>query len=420
MGLLREELSREGITNLDVVAEGVARGIAAEAAADPLAFYDMFTRGGTDVEATLVAPSGDEASCIVFSQNVYLGLHRHPTLVARVQEAVARYGVTSGGSPTGGGRCMLHMELAKRLAARTQKEAAVIFPTGYTANVGALSSLPNRKDLIIMDHESHASMFDGVKLSGARWLVFRHNDVADLEAKLQLAQGRHPNVFVAIESVYSMSGDVAPVREIVALKRRYPFYLYVDEAHSFGIYGNQGGGYCATQGVQDDVDFYMATMSKALASSGGFVAAKASMCALIMSGTGAYFAHAAMTPASCAAALSALDLIEQEPQHAARLHEHAGYMRARLAELGFDFGASVGPIIAIVVPDQDKLYELAARIRHDGVFALPMTFPVVPLDRGRLRFVITAAHTRQQIDRAVDALSRHARELGLLQREVAR
>ena len=257
VGLMRTELMRSGVTNLDELAKGVFQGMAEEAAADPLVFYDVFTKHGTDVCSTLIAPSGEEAECVVFSQNVYLGLNRDPRVLERVRQAALEYGSGSGCSPGGVGRSTLHVELGNRLAQLLGKETVVVFPTGYSANLGALAALPGPGDLIILDRESHASMFDGAKLSTSRWIAFAHNDVADLEKKLELVRGRHTNVFVAVESVYSMSGDCAPIEAIVALKKKYGFYLYVDEAHTFGFYGPSGSGFCHEHGVAAHVDFMM-------------------------------------------------------------------------------------------------------------------------------------------------------------------
>ncbi|MFL6711311.1 MAG: aminotransferase class I/II-fold pyridoxal phosphate-dependent enzyme, partial [Sulfurifustis sp.] len=284
----------------------------------------------------------------------------------------------------------------------------------YAANISALSGLPARGDLVLLDRECHASMFQGAALSGAKWMAFRHNDLADLEQMLEREARDRPNVFVGVESAYSMSGDLCPLAELLALKRRYSFRLYVDEAHTFGFYGTKGRGYCDEQGVLDEIDFVTSTFSKATAALGGFVAGKASHCTLLELSARSYLAQAVFPPALAATVLAALDEIETNETLAETLHANNRYMRRLLTDAGFDLGASRSPIIPIRVSDVATLYELAARLANDGVFAQPITEPGVGRGESRLRFVVTARHTRAQIDLTVDALVRHARALGLL------
>jgi len=413
LGSVREALAKRGTKELDQVAAAVEAALARLSAIHPWAFH-LYLQRGADATAQVVAESGAERDCILWTHNMYLGLNREPRVIEKTVRALEAYGTGAGASPPVGGFTGLHDALARRLARMLGKETALLFSTGYAANLSGLSGLPARGDLVLLDRECHASMFQGAALSGARWLAFRHNDLADLEQMLARQAHRHPNVFVAVETAYSMSGDLCPLEALVALKRRYGFRLYVDEAHTFGFYGPGGRGYCAALGVLEEVDFVTSTFSKATASLGGFVAGRAAHCTLLELSARSYLAQAVFPPALAATVLAALDEIEGNEALAATLHDNNRYMRARLVEAGFDLGTSASPIIPIRVADVAVLYELAARLARDGVFAQPITEPGVSPGDSRLRFVVTARHTRAQIDVTVEALARHARALGLL------
>lgn len=415
LGSVREALSKRGTLELDEVAAGVDAALARLSDIHPWAFH-LHLQRGADATAQVVAASGAERECILWTHNMYLGLNREPRVIEKTARALEAYGTGAGASPPVGGFTGLHDTLARRLAGMLGKERALLFSTGYTANLSALSALPARGDLVLLDRESHASMIQGAALSGAHWMAFRHNDLADLEQMLARRAGRHPNVFVAVESAYSMSGDLCPLEALVALKQRYGFRLYVDEAHTFGFYGTRGRGYCDERGVLDEVDFVTSTFSKATASLGGFVAGRASHCTVLELSARSYLAQAVFPPALAATVLAALDEIETNEALAATLHANNRYMRQRLREAGFDLGTSESPIIPIRVADVGVLYELAARLAREGVFAQPITEPGVSPGDSRLRFVVTARHTHAQIDVTVAALVRHARALGLLSR----
>jgi len=414
LGQVRGELQRRGVTDIAAVADELQR-IKEDQARAHLFAADLFTEGGSDAVAQIVSgTTGEARECVVWSLNLYLGLNREQRVIDRAREALSRFGTGAGTSPPSGGLSRLHHQIERRVAEMTGKEKALVFSTGYSANLGALSALPGPKDLVLLDREAHASMIDGVRLSGRKWIAFKHNDVADLESKLERYAPHHENVFVAVESAYSMSGDLAPLREIAALKDRHRFYLYVDEAHTFGFYGEQGRGYCHEQGVSDRVDFIMSTFSKATASMGGFVAAEERFCTLLQASATAYIFQACLTPPDAATILASLDEIREHPEHARSLHEHNAYMREALAREGFDLGTSSSPVIPVYVPDLEKLYRLCAQIYMEGVFTVPVVYPAVGPNEGRLRFIVNAHHTREQIDRTVATLARNARALELI------
>ncbi len=343
-------------------------------------------------------------------------MNRHPSVMEASAQAALKYGTGCGTSAVAGGVIDIHHDLTRQLADLLCKEQAILFPTGFTANFGFLSSVISKHDLIIFDEECHNSIIEAILHSGATYHMFRHNDVEHLKSKLAEASRENswPNIFVIIETVYSLSGEESPVQEICALKKEYDFFLFVDEAHSFGFYGDNGAGLCAQQGVLDKVDFHMSTLSKATASLGGFVACDASYFEFVRITARAYIFQATMTPPDAAAALTSLRLLSSDSSFRERLWANNAYFRKRLVENGFDLGRSVSPIVPIYVSDYDKLTFLSTLLFHDGVYSTVIGFPGVPVDQGRLRFIVTANHDTEGIDRTVAKLTKHARDLGII------
>lgn len=413
LGQVRAELARDGVTDVAKVAEEIQR-VKEEQTRRGLFAPGMHTESGSDTLCAMVGADGGRHEAIVWSLNLYLGLNRNPRVIEKAREALLRFGTGSGTSAPSGGRSSLHAEIEKRIARMVGKEKAILFSTGYTANLGALSTLPGPKDLLLLDRESHASMFDGAKLSGKKYATFEHDDVADLDAKLARYAPHHENVFVAVESGYSMSGDLSPLREIAALKKKHRFYLYVDEAHTFGFYGEGGRGWCHELGVSGEVDFIMSTFSKATASTGGFFAADEKFCSLLQACSSSYIFQAVLPPVDAATILGALDEIEHDPSHARALHENNAHMRRLLVAEGFDLGKSRSPVIPVYVREVEKLYALCARLQQDGVYSVPVVYPAVRPEEGRIRFIVNAHHTAAQIEETVAKLSMHARALGVL------
>lgn len=319
------------------------------------------------------------------------------------------YGTGSGTSALSGGMSTLHKLLEQKLQQLIGKESVLLFPTGFTTNLGCLSALPGKKDLIIFDRECHASIIDGVKLSGKKWVTFKHNNLRDLEQKLSKYSCEYQNIFVVVESAYSMSGDLAPLQGIVALKQKYKFLVYVDEAHTFGIYGKNGAGYCEHLGIVEEIDFIAATLSKATASIGGFVALKSKYVPLLHWRATTYTFQACLTPGDAAAILASLEEIENDPAIIESLHKNNQYMRRRLKSAGFDLGTSASPIIPIFISDVEKLQAFNKELYSRGIFSVSIFYPVVKPHEGRIRFVVSAAHTIEQIDTTVNILH----ELGL-------
>ena len=366
---------------------------------------DRFTAGGSNTESDVISPlTGKSQHCILWGINHYLGLNRDPYVIGQAQRAIGTYGTGCGTSALSGGMSDLHKEVENRIANLVGKERVLLFPTGYTTNLGVLSALPGKNDFFLFDRESHASIIDGIKLSGRKFASFRHNSLVDLEHKLEKYSATYENIIVVVESAYSMSGDLAPLREIVRLKERYKFYLYVDEAHTFGFYGKDGSGYCQELGIADRIDFLMSTLSKATASVGGFVACDAKYVPLLEWSANSYIFQACLPPGDAASILAALDRIASDPGLSQQLHEKNSYFRRQLTMLGFDLGTSRSPIVPIYIRDPQMLLEFNRELFEAGVFSVSIVYPAVKATEGRIRFIVNAAHSYDQIDRTVAVL----------------
>lgn len=409
-------LEDQGITDIAQIADHMHALKTMQNQAD-LWSYDRYTESGNASIANVITEfTQEKRECILWCLNNYLGLNRNPRIVESAKKTVSAFGTGSGTPAGSGGMSSLHKEVQNRISRLLGRERTLLFSTGYTTNLGALSAIPGKNDLVIMDQESHASMFDGVRLSGKEWQAFRHNNPANLEEKLKRAQGKYENIIVAVESAYSMSGDLCPIREIVTLKSKYKFYLYVDEAHTFGFYGEGGRGYCYEQGVLDEVDFLMSTLSKSIPSIGGFVSAKEKFCTYIQCMANSYIFQTCMPPVDAGTIIASLDEIQANPGLAASLHEKNAYFRGKLGELGLDLRNSRSPIIPVYIPKLDILFKCSKELYQRGIFSVAVIYPAVKLTEGRLRFTLTAAHTLEQIDRTVEELARLDGMYGIAQK----
>jgi amino acid adenylation domain-containing protein len=356
------------------------------------------------------AATAEEREAIVWTTNLYLGLNRDPQVVAEAESALRRFGTGMGTSAAAAGVTDLHLDFERAFAELVGKPAACLFPTGYTANIGVVAGLLGDGDVVVMDRLCHASIVDGARLCGATVRTFRHNDPADLETVLAAEASPYRTILVALESVYSMGEGAAPVAEIVRTAKKYDALVLVDEAHSFGFYGPRGAGLCAARGVSGQADFVMTTLSKALGSIGGVVAAREEHVALLKSSARAYIFQATASPADVAAALAALRRLSADDALRERLWDTTAYMRRRFSEAGFDLGTGDGPIVTPHFADKDKLFAIARGLLERGVHTAAVTYPIVESGRGRLRFICSAAHTREDVDRTLEALIEAERE----------
>lgn len=374
--------------------------------------YGKVLRTGSATRGTVADAYNDESQdAIIWTTNLYLGLNRDREVIAQARDALERYGTGMGTSAAASGMTDQHLAFEREFAELVGKPAACLFPTGYTANVGAVAGLLGRHDVVVIDQLCHASIVDGARLCGATVRSFRHNDAADLDAVLASECSPYRTALVVLEGVYSMGEGAAPVAEIVRTAKRHGALVLVDEAHSFGFYGPRGAGICAAQGVTGDVDFIMTTLSKALGSLGGVVAAREEHVDLLKSSARAYIFQASISPADTAAALTALRRIRSDDALRERLWDTTRYMRQRFVDAGYDLGTGDGPIVTPHFADKDKLYALVQALYRRGIQTSAVTYPIVEPGRGRLRLICSAAHTRENVDRTVDALVEAEREV---------
>ncbi|TRX59985.1 amino acid adenylation domain-containing protein [Fulvivirga sp. M361] len=353
----------------------------------------------------------EEQEAIIWSTNLYFGLNRDPKVIREASIALARFGTGMGISAAATGMTNQHLEFEKEFADLVGKPGACLFPTGYTANLGTVSGLLGKNDVVVIDQLCHASIVDGARLSGASIRTFQHNNASDLAAVLESEVSPYRTVLVVLESVYSMGEGTAPVAEIVRTAKKYNALVLVDEAHSFGFYGENGAGICAAQGVTDEVDFIMTTLSKALGSIGGVVAASHEHIDLLKSSSRAYIFQASISPADIAAALTSLRLLRSDEALRKQLWDMTRYMRRRFEEAGYDLGTGDGPIVTPHFGDKDKLYAIVQNLYQRGVQTLAVTYPIVEIGRGRLRLICSAAHTREDVDKTLEALIEAEREV---------
>ncbi|KAF7764904.1 hypothetical protein PCIT_b1003 [Pseudoalteromonas citrea] len=347
---------------------------------------------------------GGDRNAIIWSTNLYFGLNRDANIIAQASKALQQYGTGMGISAAATGMTDLHVAFEQEFAQLVGKQSACLFPTGYTANLGAISGIVSNNDIVVIDQLCHASIVDGARLSGAQIRTFKHNDMQDLEAVLSSAMSPYHTTLVVLESVYSMGEGIAPVADIVKIAKQYGALTLVDEAHSFGFYGDNGAGVCALQGATDNVDFLMTTLSKAMGSIGGVIAASDAHIELLKSASRAYIFQASISPADIAAALASLRYLRSDNSLRAQLWDRTTYMRQRFTQAGYDLGDGDGPIVTPHFSDKETLYAIVQGLYDRGVQTLAVTYPIVEMGRGRLRFICSASHTRDDIDRTLQAL----------------
>lgn len=361
-------------------------------------------------EGTEVTVNG--RSVIMIGSNNYLGLTTHPRVREAAKRAVDEYGTSCTGSRYLNGTLRLHQELEGRLAAFVEKEAALVFSTGMQANLGALSALVGPDDYVILDKENHASIVDGVRLSMGTMKRFRHNDMRHLERILSTLPERAGKL-VVVDGVFSMGGDIAPLDQIVALCQQFGARLYVDDAHSLGVLGG-GRGTAAHFGLSDEVDLVMGTFSKSFASIGGFVAGSRDVISYIQHHARPLIFSASLPAPNVMAVMTALDIMETEPELVQKLWENGNYMLECLQTLGFNTGNTQTPIIPIIIGEDSPTLLTWKLLFARGVYTNPILAPAVPSGQSLLRTSYMATHDRDQLERAVEIIGTIGRQLGLI------
>jgi len=355
----------------------------------------------------------DGQKVIMLGSNNYLGLTNHPDVKTAAIRAIEKYGAGCAGSRLLNGTLDIHVALEEKIARFMNREAALVFSTGYQVNVGVLSCLLERHDVAFLDAMDHASIIDGVRLSFGKALKFRHNDADDLGAKLARVDSDKGKMIV-VDGVFSMEGDVTPLPAIVEHKKRHGARLFVDEAHSLGVFGEHGRGVCEHFGLEDEVDLVMGTFSKSFATVGGFIAGEHDVVDFIQHNARAQIFSAAIPPAAVAAVSAAIDIVESEPERRKQLWENTAYMLRELRGLGFDTCGSESPVIPLLVGDDITTLHMAKRLQEEGIFVNPVMTPAVPPGQSMIRTSYMATHKREHLDQALGAIAKVGRELGVI------
>ena len=354
----------------------------------------------------------DGQEVLNLSSNNYLGLANHPAIRAAAKEAIDRYACGSGASRLISGNMTLHLELEESIAKLKEAEAALVFNSGFQANVGLLSTLVGEGDVIFSDALNHASIIDGCRLSRAEALIYPHCDLDRLESDLRKTQ-KNSKKLIVTETVFSMDGDIAPVREIADLAARHGAVVMVDEAHATGVFGPNGGGIVEEMGLAGKVLIQMGTLGKALGGFGAYVAGSRNLRDLLINRCRSFIFTTSLPPVVIAMAIAAIDIIKKEPQRRRALRDNSKTLREGLERMGFSLGRSGSQILPLMVGDSAKCMILAERLLQNGVFAQGIRPPSVPPGTSRLRIVPMATHTREQMEQALRAFKDAKEDHGL-------
>jgi 8-amino-7-oxononanoate synthase len=364
-----------------------------------------------ETEGTEVVINGRRL--IMIGSNNYLGLTTHPKVRKAAREAIDKYGTSCTGSRFLNGTLELHRELERKLAQFVRKEAALVFSTGFQTNLGVISALVGKGEVVILDHDDHASIVDGSRLCSGEVRRFPHNDMEGLEKVLRSCEPAAGKL-VVVDGVFSMGGDIAPLPDIIALCKKYGARLMVDDAHSIGVLGEDGRGTSSHFGVEEEVDLIMGTFSKSFASLGGFIAGSEPVIHYIQHFARSLIFSASMPPPCLAAVLAALEVMQTEPHWRERVLAHAAKMRKGFQELGFDTGASQTPVIPIMTGDMNRTFAMWKGLFAAGVYVNPVIPPAVPPNKSLLRTSYMATHTEEQLDRVLAVFAEVGEKVGML------
>ena len=357
--------------------------------------------------------TGKEKEMIMMASNNYLGLTTHPKVVEAGIKAYEKYGSGGSSAPLLSGTFDITKELEVKLAKLKGCEEAMVFSTGYSANVGIISALIRHKDVAILDKLVHASILDGCRLSGADFKVFRHNDMKNLEEKLKRCDGKYLGKLVITDGVFGMDGDICPLPQIKEIAQRYGAKVMVDDAHATGVIGKHGGGTTEYFGMKGEIDLVMGTFSKSLAGVGGFVASSKEVVNYIRFYARSHFFSAALPPCICASVKAALEVMEEEPELIERLHQNVKYLHRRLEALGLEVNPPMSGVLSVVVGDDLILKKMGKKIHELGLYINPLPYPSVPKGKSRFKFSLMATHTREDLDEAMDIFEKVCKEFRL-------
>ncbi len=368
---------------------------------------------------TISSPQGawlvvDGKKVLNFCSNNYLGLANHPKMVAAVKNIVEKYGVGPGAVRSIAGTMDVHLELEDRLAKFKGVESCISFQSGFSANLATIPCLVGKEDGILSDELNHASIIDGCRLSGATIIRFNHADTEDLEKKIIEHKEKYRRLLTITDGVFSMDGDLAPLDKIYAVTSKHDVMLMVDDAHGEGVVGKGGRGIVDHFGLHGKVDIEVGTMSKAFGVMGGMVAGNAKLIEWIRQRGRPFIFSSALTPADVAACLTAVDLLEESTELVDRLWKNGNYFKAEMKKLGFDTGLSQTPITPVMLGDAKLAKEFSKELFNEGVFAMALGFPTVPVGKARIRVMISATHSKNDLDKGLQAFERVGRKLKVI------
>ncbi|MEC1546944.1 glycine C-acetyltransferase [Bacillus rugosus] len=350
---------------------------------------------------------------IQLSSNNYLGFTSHPRLIKAAQEAVQQFGAGTGSVRTIAGTFTMHQELEKKLAAFKKTEAALVFQSGFTTNQGVLSSILTKEDIVISDKLNHASIIDGIRLTKADKKVYQHVDMSDLERVLRKSMNYRMRLIVT-DGVFSMDGNIAPLPDIVELAEKYDAFVMVDDAHASGVLGENGRGTVNHFGLDGRVHIQVGTLSKAIGVLGGYAAGSKVLIDYLRHKGRPFLFSTSHPPAVTAACMEAIDVLLEEPEHMERLWENTNYFKSMLVKMGLTLTQSETPILPILIGDEGAAKKFSDQLLSRGVFAQSIVFPTVAKGKARIRTIITAEHTKEELDKALDVIEKTAKELQLL------
>ena len=375
-----------------------------------LGIYPFFRMIESDQD-TVVTMNGKKV--LMFGSNSYLGLTNHPKIKEAAIKATEKYGTGCAGSRFLNGTLDIHVELEHKLAEFVGKKAALVFSTGFQVNLGVIPTVTGRNDYILIDELNHASIIEGTRLSFAKVIKYRHNDMHSLESVLKKCEPGRIKLII-VDGVFSMDGDIARLPEITKLADQYEATVMVDDAHSIGVLGKNGAGTASHFGVTNKVDLIMGTFSKSLASLGGFIASDFETINYIKHHSRTLIFSASITPASAASVLAALEILKSEPERMTNLWDVTHYAIDNFRKLGFDIGGTVTPIIPLYIRDNMKTLTITRMLLDEGIFVNPVVSPAVSKDDTLIRFSLMATHTKEQVDVALEKFEKLGRKLQII------
>lgn len=350
---------------------------------------------------------------LLFSSNNYLGLATDFRLKKKASEGISKYGTGAGGSRLTTGNFVIHEQLESEMADFKKTEAAIVFSSGYLANIGVISSVMKAGDSIFSDAWNHASIIDGCRLSQAKTIVYEHTDMVDLEQKLRQSHGDGKKLIVT-DGVFSMDGDIAPLPEIVALAKEYNAYIMIDDAHVTGVLGTDGRGTADYFGLKDEIDFTVGTLSKAIGAEGGFVATSAIAKNYLLNNARSFIFQTGLSPSAIEAGREGISIIQNEPERREQLLNNAKYLRLKLGESGFVVNEGETPIISLLIGDSREAVQFSEKLMDEGVFIPAIRPPTVPKGSSRLRITVMATHTMEQLNTVINKMKKIGKEMGIV------